>query len=182
MVAIAPIVKRHWHPTPPAPAPAPEISAELPYAELKALAEQVESLQHQGRYGESLPGARALLRQHELHGRLVPEMLVDYARMLNNAAFEAGVRAPRSSLERITLERQSLEACRSALAMAKTPREHSEAITMVGLVHEAWGFPYDAYLTYRAAVGTDPTYPEAKLHLEKFLRRLNPGPAPASAR
>src|SRR5262245_21627453 len=83
----------------PARPPATEAQGMLPFDSLKVLAGRVVALQAAGRYGESLPGARALLEQHSLHGRLVPEMLVDYGRMLNNAAFEGGSHAPRSSFE-----------------------------------------------------------------------------------
>jgi tetratricopeptide (TPR) repeat protein len=178
-VAVAAWMMLHHAPRP--TPPAIESQALLPYDSLKALANRVIALQAQGRYGESLPGARALLRQHALHGKLVPEMLADYARMLNNAAFEAGARAPRSSFERIGLEREALEQCQRALAEAKTPRERAEAVTLVGMVHEAWGFPYDAYLTYRAATKMDPTYAEARDHYDGFLRRLNPA-TPAKSR
>jgi hypothetical protein len=179
VAAVSLLMWRRGPLAPPLVAPAAETAAELPYDSLKALAARVIELQAQKRYGESLPGARALLRQHQLRGRLAPEMVVDYARMLNNAAFEGGAGAPRSSFERIALERQALEACQRALASATTPRERATAITLVGTVHEAWGFPYDAYLTYRAAMNADPTYAEARQHYETFIRRLNPAPSPA---
>jgi hypothetical protein len=112
----------------------------------------------------------------------VAPMLVDYARMLNNAAFEGGGAAPRSSFERIALEQQALEYAQMAIARATTPHDRAEAITLVGLVHEAWGFPYDAYLTYRAAMDVDPTYDEARQHYQLFVKRLAPTPATGGAR
>jgi hypothetical protein len=142
-----------------------------------ALAERVKALLAEKRYGESLPGSRALLAQQELYGRLVAPMLVDYGRTLNNAAFEGGDHAPRSSVERIAFETEALASARAALAIAKQPRDRAEAITLVGLVHEAWGFPYDAYLTYRAAMQTDPTYPVAREHYDQFVARLEPAGA-----
>src|SRR5262249_25267074 len=107
--------------------------------------------------------------QQELQGRLESGLIVDYSGLLNNAAFESGEGAPRSSFERIALERQALQSCLRALALAKTPRERSEAIAMVGLVHESWGFPYDAYLpTGRAAAAVRPTR-EAVRQASRFL-------------
>ena len=145
----------------------------MPYPELVALAASVKQLQDQHRYVEALPGARRLLEQHELHGGLVSGMLVDYGRMLNNAAFEDSSSAPRSSLERVALERQALQSTETALGLAKTPRDRAEAITFVGLVHEAWGFPYDAVLTYRGAMSTDPSYALARQHYDLFVSRLS---------
>ncbi len=168
---------RATHRTPDANIAATPASAQkvtpLPYPELVALAGTVRALQEQHRYVEALPGARRLLEQHKLHGGLVSGMLVDYGRMLNNAAFEDSAHAPRSSFERIALEQQALKSTEAALGMAKTPRERAEAITFVGLVHEAWGFPYDAMLTYRGAMSTDPSYAMAREHYDLFVSRLS---------
>jgi hypothetical protein len=154
----------------------------MPYPALVALANQVKSLQIQKRYAESLPGTRALLKQHELGRRLTPVMLVDYARILNNVAFEPGIHAPRSSFERVKLEREALQSCLRALATASTAPESSEAMTLVGLIHEAWGFPDDAYFTYVAATETDPTDAEARRRLDAFERRMNPAAAGSQRR
>lgn len=168
-VAVPWILRRPQPPLVHEPAPS---RALLPYPELMSLADRVKALQAERRYAEALPGARALLEQHEMRGHLVSSMLVDYGRMENNAAFEAGPGAPRSSFERIALEKQALMSAQAALEMARTPRERAEGITLVGLVHEAWGFPYDAYLTYRAAMGTDSTYVVAREHHDTFVSRL----------
>ena len=156
------------------PTAAKPAAAALSYPQLVALADSVKRFQAARRFGEALPGARRLLDQHELRGHLGSSMLVDYARMLNNAAFESGAGAPRSSFERIALEQRALVSTQAALGMAKTPREKAEAITFLGLVHEAWGFPYDAYHAYRGALGVDPTYPIAIEHFEAFGGRLVP--------
>src|SRR5205085_4087644 len=113
-------------------------------------------------------------RQYAQRRVLASEMIVDYARMASNAAYEAGPDQPRSSFERIALAREALGSCRQGLALATTPRQRSEAATLVGFVHEVWGFPYDAYLTYRAAANTDPSFGEARSHLDDFMRRLSP--------
>ena len=156
-----------------APAAAGSSAArELAYPELVALSNSVKTLQQEHRYTEALPNARQLLVQHELRQHLNASMRVDYGRMLNNAAFEAGPHAPRSSFERIAFEQQALEQTQIALASAKTPRERSEAITFVGLVHEAWGFPYDAYQAFRAAVGVDPSYDIAIKHFSAYGGRI----------
>jgi len=176
------LVWRSRTPSAPVPAPAGATNEPLPYDSVVALANRVKALDSEGRYLESLAGARALLRQHELHGHLVPDMLTDYARMLNNAAFEGDAHRPRSSYERVDLERQALEQCQRALELARTPRQRSEAMTLIALVHEAWGFPYDAFLTYRAALAADPTFDEARRHYENFMRRLGPHDTAARAR
>src|SRR5262245_49349385 len=88
--SIVPLIWRHKDTTRQPTTPETDSPVALTYPALVALAEHVKSLQAEKRFGASLPGARLLLRQHALHGRLVPDMRVDYARMLNNAAFEAG--------------------------------------------------------------------------------------------
>ena len=144
------------------PAPPPSTArgtanVALPLDSLLALAARVQAMQQAGRYTASLPGTRVLMRQHELRGRLVAAMYTDYARILNNAAFEIDDEASRSSVERVALEREALGATERALEMARTQRERAEALAVAGRVHEVWGFPYDAFVEYRAALAADPT-------------------------
>jgi hypothetical protein len=165
------LVVRRPRTSPPLSSSPVDVVELLPPERLDELIEQAKSLQLQKRFGESLPGVRLLMRQHELNGRMVPELMIDYAGLLNNAAFQGGSGAPRSSFERIALEREAFGACQRAMAMANTPRQRAETLNLVGLVLEAWGFRYDAYLAYRHAVNADSTYAEARAQLNDVLRR-----------
>jgi hypothetical protein len=156
-------------------------AAKLPYPELVALARRTKSLEDQRRFNAALPGALMLLEQHELRGRLDSSMLLDFAGMLNNAAFENGAGAPRSSYERIALERQAIDYAHMALAKATTPRDRAAAITLVGLLSQTWGLYSDAYFMYRAAMNIDPTYEVARQQYDLFAQRQAVATAPVGA-
>jgi hypothetical protein len=170
-------------PAPPAPATVipDEHSAMLAYPGLVALSNRVKALKAQKRYSAVLPGMRALMRQHDLHGGLVSDMVAEYGQMQSNAAFEVGPGAPRSSVERVAYEYQALETFQRALTLAKTPSERAKVVDMIGFVAEMWGFPYDAYLSYRAANDIDPTLLEARQDVARFMQHHGPV-APVSDR
>ena len=147
--------------------PATEISDDS----LESLANRAWSLRTQQRYSECVPWARLLQEQYRLRRQLLPEMSLEYAAVLNNAAFEIGIGAPRSSFERHALERESLDACRQALLLADTPRQRSRALTLQAFVQDAWGLPGDAVLAYRSAMAADPTNAEARHYFEDFTKR-----------
>jgi hypothetical protein len=78
----------------------------------------------------------------------------------------------------VAYERAALATLHRAFAMSKTPLERAKTIDMVGVIQELWGFPYDAYLSYGAAVRADPTLVDAQRDYARFsANHVEPIPA-----
>lgn len=126
--------------TPPAAPPAPDPAAGF---DLVAANAEAARLVQENRALESLPYFR---RQIALHSPPVWALHKDYASALDNAAAESGEAgsATRSSVERMTLLRESLHQLDVAAGLTTRPAERAALLEDRAHTLSFWGMPWDA--------------------------------------